>query len=178
MGADGEAGVRLERPGPAHCDAFLAAVRKSRELHRNYASPPANPEQYAAYVSGLRQKSREGFLVMTAAGEIAGVINVSEIVRGNFQSAYLGYYGFRPHAGKGLMRQGLALVIDHCFRKLRLHRLEANIQPENARSIALVESLGFRLEGVSPRYLKVSGRWRDHQRWALLTDEWRKPVKS
>jgi ribosomal-protein-alanine N-acetyltransferase len=178
MAADDQTGVRLERPAPAHCEAFLAAVRKSRKLHRNYASPPSNSEQYAAYVRGLRHKSREGFFVMTAAGEIAGVVNVSEIVRGNFQSAYLGYYGFRPHAGKGLMRQGLALVIDHCFRKLRLHRLEANIQPENLRSVALVESLGFRLEGVSPRYLKVCGRWRDHQRWALLTDDWHKQAKS
>lgn len=176
MEIDREPGVRLERPGSAHCESFLAAVRKSRKLHRNYASPPANPEQYAAYVRGLRRKSSEGFLVLTAAGEIAGVVNVSEIVRGNFQSAYLGYYGFRPHAGKGLMRQGLALVVDHCFRKMSLHRLEANIQPENARSVALVESLGFRLEGHSPRYLKVCGRWRDHQRWAILADDWRKPA--
>jgi ribosomal-protein-alanine N-acetyltransferase len=178
MAADDATGVRLERPGPAHGEAFLAAVRKSRKLHRNYASPPASPEQFAAYVRGLRHKSREGFLVMTATGEIAGVINVSEIVRGNFQSAYLGYYGFRPHTGKGSMRRGLALVIDHCFRKLRLHRLEANIQPENARSVALVESLGFRREGVSPRYLKVCGRWRDHERWAILSDDWRGQARS
>lgn len=178
MATDGDPVVRLERPGAAHCEAFLAAVHKSRKLHRNYASPPANREQYDAYVRGLRRKNREGFLVMTAAGEIAGVINVSEIVRGNFQSAFLGYYGFRPHAGKGLMRSGLVLVIRHCFRKLGLHRLEANIQPENVRSIALVESLGFRLEGFSARYLKVCGRWRDHQRWALIIDDWRRQAGS
>jgi ribosomal-protein-alanine N-acetyltransferase len=70
------------------------------------------------------------------------------------------------------MREGLHLVIDRCFDDLRLHRLEANIQPSNERSIALVRGLGFRKEGLSRRYLKIGGRWRDHERWALLVDEW------
>lgn len=165
--------VRLEKPGAAHRDEFLRAVKRSRKLHRNYAAPPASPQQYEDYLQALRSKRRAGYFVVTAGGDIAGVVNVSEIVRGNFQSAYLGYYAFRPFAGQGVMHDGLSLVIDHCFRKLRLHRLEANIQPENAPSIALVQRLGFRLEGLSPRYLKVCGRWRDHERWALLVDDWR-----
>jgi [ribosomal protein S5]-alanine N-acetyltransferase len=70
------------------------------------------------------------------------------------------------------MREGLALALDHAFSSLRLHRLEANIQPANTASIQLVKSLGFRLEGVSPRYLKIRGRWRDHERWAILREEW------
>jgi ribosomal-protein-alanine N-acetyltransferase len=112
-------------------------------------------------------------VVDTLSGQLAGVINLNEVVRGPYQSAYLGYYAFRPFEGRGFMRAGLALAITRTFRELKLHRVEANIQPANTRSIALVKRLGFRLEGLSPRYLKVGGQWQDHQRWALLADEWR-----
>ena len=170
-------GVHLERPTLSHQQQFLRAVRDSRALHRGWVSPPRDEEQFVLYVASLDARNREGFFVRTGEGELAGVINVSEIVRGAFQSAYLGYYAFVPFAGKGFMRQGLQLVIEYCFVTARLHRLEANIQPDNARSIALVQSLGFAYEGFSPRYLKIEGRWRDHQRWALLVEDW-KPQKS
>lgn len=166
--------VRLERPSQRHSRDFLRAVRRSRALHRGWVSPPHDRDAFDRYVGSLRRENREGFLVVTPADDIAGVINVSEIVRGHFHSAYLGYYAFEPCAGQGFMRQGLDLVIRHCFGKLRLHRLEANIQPENVRSIALVKSLGFACEGFSPRYLKIGTRWRDHQRWALLVEDWRR----
>jgi ribosomal-protein-alanine N-acetyltransferase len=136
-------------------------------------SPPNDRNKFAKYIANLRRDNREGFLVVIDGDEIAGVINVSEIVRGSFQSAYLGYYTFEPFVGHGFMHAGLRAVIAHCFGKLRLHRVEANIQPGNARSIALVQGLGFRKEGLSRRYLKVCGRWRDHERWALLSDDWR-----
>jgi ribosomal-protein-alanine N-acetyltransferase len=102
-----------------------------------------------------------------------GVINVNEIVHGAFRSAYLGYYVFVPRAGQGYMSEGLALALRWAFRELRLHRLEANIQPGNEASRALVSRFGFRREGFSRRYLKVAGRWRDHERWALLVEDWR-----
>ena len=152
---------------------FLRAVGDSRALHRGWVSPPNDRRAYAQYVKGSRNATRQGFFVVSEDGGLAGVVNVSEIVRGSFQSAYLGYYAFHPFAGRGLLRSGLGSVISHCFRELRLHRLEANIQPGNARSIALVRGLGFQMEGLSPRYLKVCGRWRDHQRWALLAENWR-----
>lgn len=62
----------------------------------------------------------------------------------------------------------MSVVIRRAFGELKLHRLEANIQPGNVASIALVRACGFALEGYSPRYLKIGGRWRDHERWALL----------
>ena len=149
-------------------------MRRSRALHRGWVSPPSDRGKFVQYIRSLRSDRRAGFLVVTDAGEIAGVINVNEIVRGSFQSAYLGYYAFEPFAGRGFLHRGLRAVIGHCFGELKLHRLEANIQPENARSIAMVQRLGFRREGLSPRYLKVCGRWRDHERWALLSDDWRR----
>jgi len=168
--------VRLEEPAPRHAGPFLASVRRSRELHRNLVSPPGTPKRFRAYLASLQSASRLSRLVVTqASDEIVGVVTVSEIVRGAFRSAYLGYYGFVPHVGRGFMRQGMEQVIRHCFGELRLHRLEANIQPGNLPSIALVRRLGFRLEGYSPRYLKVAGRWRDHERWAILAEEWRTP---
>ena len=90
--------------------------------------------------------------------------------QGAFRSAYLGYYAFTPHENQGLMAEGLGLAIADAFRRLRLHRLEANVQPGNKASLRLVRRLGFRREGYSPRYLKIAGRWRDHERWALLAD--------
>jgi [ribosomal protein S5]-alanine N-acetyltransferase len=98
-------------------------------------------------------------------------VNLMEIVHGIFQSAYLGYYGMAWCAGSGLMTEAVRLGVVHGFGVLGLHRLEANIQPDNARSLALVRRLGFRCEGFSPRYLCIGGVWRDHERWALLADE-------
>ena len=66
------------------------------------------------------------------------------------------------------MSEGLRAVVRHAFKSLKLHRLEASIQPDNAASIALVQACGFSQEGFSPRYLKIAGRWRDHQRWAIV----------
>jgi ribosomal-protein-alanine N-acetyltransferase len=123
-------------------------------------------------VRRARTPSHVAYLIrLRRSRELVGAAAVSEIVRGLFRSAYLGYYAFSPHDGHGLMREGLSLVIGQAFGRLRLHRLEANIQPGNRASRRLVQALGFRREGYSPRYLKVRGRWRDHERWALLADE-------
>jgi ribosomal-protein-alanine N-acetyltransferase len=99
-------------------------------------------------------------------------VNVNNIVRGGFQSGFLGYGAFASHAGQGLMTRGLEAVLGIVFRELGLHRVEANIQPANHRSIALVRRLGFEREGFSPAYLMVGGQWRDHERWALRAEYW------
>ncbi len=135
--------------------------------------PPTDAESFAKWMIRCRQPNVKCFLVCRLAhGAIVGVFVLSQIVRGVFQSAYLGYYGERPHEGQGYMTEGMRLVIRHAFTAMKLHRVEANVQPENAASIALVKRSGFRLEGFSPRYLKVAGRWRDHQRWAMTIDDW------
>jgi len=149
-------------------------VRDSRRLHRPWAVPPADAKGFARFLRRARQDNVITlFACERASGRIAGVFSVSEIVRGNFQSAYLGYYAHAAFAGQGLMTEALALVLHHVFTRASLHRVEANIQPGNALSIRLVRRLGFRREGFSPRYLKVGGRWKDHERWALTADEWR-----
>ena len=119
----------------------------------------------------MTEPGQRAFLVCRRdGGAIVGVVSISQIVLGAFRSAYVGYYAFAPHERQGLMREGLAAVVRFAFRSMRLHRLEANIQPGNRASIALARSCGFLREGFSPRYLKISGRWRDHERWAILAD--------
>lgn len=160
---------------PASVDyesAFLAAVRRSTSLHRPWTRPPDTPARFRAYVARQDGERSLAYFALSDDGDLLGVVNIDEIVRGAFQSAYLGYYAFDPHHGRGHMTRALAAVISSAFRTHRLHRLEANIQPANRRSLALVQRLGFRREGLSSRYLKISGTWRDHERWAITREEW------
>ena len=105
-------------------------------------------------------------------GALLGHVEISQIARGNFQSAYLGYAIGAEHRGQGYMTEALQLALRHAFRTLRLHRIEANVEPDNEASHALVRRAGFAREGFSRRYLKIRGRWRDHERWALLAEDW------
>lgn len=167
--------VLVRPPNDDDCEAFMAAVRRSRSLHRNWINSKAvTRAAFDKYFKSGPPGRKFCFLViLRTTSEIVGVININDVVRGNFQSASLGYYAFSPHAGKGLMREGLLLVLRHAFYALKLHRVEANIQPENKRSIALVKSSGFVREGFSCRMIKVCGRWRDHERWAILAENFR-----
>ncbi len=154
-------------------EAFLALARESRELHRPWTYPPERSDQFDDLYARSR---RDDFACLVAClteeeRAIAGVFTISQIVRGAFQSAYLGYYAHQRYAGRGLMREAMEQVLDHAFGPLALHRLEANIQPDNQPSIALARGAGFRLEGFSPRYLLIGGQWRDHERYAITTDE-------
>lgn len=117
----------------------------------------------------MRQPDSCGFLVVHRDTDaLVGVINITSIALGLLRSADLGYYAFAGFERQGLMREGVSAAIRYAFERLKLHRLEANIQPGNVASLALVRSCGFSKEGFSRRYLKIGGRWRDHERWAIL----------
>ncbi|MEU3861102.1 GNAT family protein [Streptomyces sp. NPDC028722] len=151
---------------------FTARARESKDLHRPWLFPPDTDEAYADYAGRLiEDPDRAGFLVCEKdGGSIAGFININNIVRGGFRSGALGYGAFAHAAGRGLMREGLELVLGYAFGPLGLHRLEINVQPGNTASIALARGAGFRLEGFSPNMIHVDGAWRDHERWALTAE--------
>ena len=174
-----ESRVYLERPSARRAAEFLSCVRMSQSLHRPWVKAPHTRDAYLAFLRRSRLERQASYFVCSSeTRELVGVINLNEIVRGLFQSAYAGYYAFAPHAGAGNMAEGLALVLNEAFGPLGLHRVEANVQPKNESSRRLVSGLGFRLEGLSPRYLKIGGRWRDHERWAMLAEDWKKRRKS
>jgi [ribosomal protein S5]-alanine N-acetyltransferase len=161
--------VVLRRPTVADRDEFLALARRSRGLHGRWARPPRDAGTFRAFVDSARRPRGERFLVCRREdGAIIGVVNLNEIVRGALQSAFVGYYAFAGATGQGLMTEGIRLALRVAFEVLRLHRVEANVQPGNQRSLALALRCGFRREGFSPRYLKIGGRWCDHERLAVV----------
>lgn len=153
-------------------NAFLAAMQRSQLLHYPWVYAPLNADEFDEYFYHYQQPNRKCFLMCDPSGSIAGVFNISEIVRGLFQSAYLGFYAVIDYAGKGYMSAGLKIVLQKVFEEIKLHRLEANIQPENTRSIQLVKHNGFRYEGFSPRYLKINHKWCGHERWAITVEDY------
>jgi [ribosomal protein S5]-alanine N-acetyltransferase len=158
--------VFVRPPSREDEEEFLGAMRASRTLHRPWLYAPQTPEDFREYLVRALRPTSEFFLACRLEDDaIVGFLNLGEIVRGGFGAV-------ASHAGKGYMTEALELVLRDTFTRLGLHRVEANIQPGNAASIALVRRAGFELEGVSPRYLKIGGRWRDHERWAIRSERW------
>ncbi|MGC5013040.1 GNAT family N-acetyltransferase [Streptosporangium sp. DT93] len=156
-------------------DEFCSLVRASADLHRPWMQLPATAEEFRVWMRRFDGDVNLGFLIrVRETGAAAGMVNVNSIIRGRYQGASLGYAAFAPSAGQGYMTDGLTATLRHAFTGLRLHRLEANIQPENEASLALARRLGFRYEGLSPAYLYIDGAWRDHERWAVTAPHpWR-----
>lgn len=168
---DGE--VRVDPLVPEDAESFVAAVRASRHLHQPWIDLADTPARFTSMLARFQPDDQRAYLVRhLACGTLVGYVSVSNIVRGAFQSAYLGYCAFSGHEGRGLMTEGLRAVVWICFFDLGLHRVEANIQPGNRRSLALARRVGFEREGFSPRYLMIDGDWRDHERWALRVENW------
>ncbi len=165
---DGSGRVTLRPATSGDESEFLDLVRASARLHHPWMSLPATPEDFQAYIRRYEQRCEESLLIcLRSTGAVAGMVNINSIIRGRFQCGSLGYAAFAPTAGKGYMTEGLGLVVRYAFARLRLHRLDANIQPGNHASLNLVRRLGFRREGYSPEMLFIDGAWRDHERWAI-----------
>ncbi len=169
-----KASVFIRPPARKDEAEFLALMRASKRLHRGFVKAPQQPKDFAKFLKRSNLRNSVWLFVCRAEDEkIVGAFHLDQIVYGNFRSAYMGYYAGGPFAGRGYMTAGMRLVLRHAFERLKLHRVEANIQPNNASSLALVRRAGFKCEGFSPRYLKVGGRWRDHERWAILREGWK-----
>ena len=144
-------------------------MRASEELHQPWIQAPTTPALFKYYLQRIRRNDHEGFAICRGTDEvIVGVININNIVRGSFLSASLGYYVGATFQGQGYMQAGLTQLIDYAFSTMGLHRLEANIQPDNLRSQELVRRCGFEYEGLSKKFLFLDGAWRDHQRWCVI----------
>jgi ribosomal-protein-alanine N-acetyltransferase len=162
----------LSAPTEADEQEFLGAVRASAALHHPWIAPPSTHDAYRLWLERTRRPDQVAYLLRHAAcGGLVGYASVSNIVRWALQSGYLGYGAFAGHEGRGLMTEGLRAVLRDLFAELGLHRVEANIQPSNQRSLALARRLGFTQEGFSRRYLIIDGDWRDHERWAILAED-------
>jgi ribosomal-protein-alanine N-acetyltransferase len=165
--------VAVRPPTAEDGPALIALNLASRDLHHPWVAPPTTAEAYGAYLERCAREDVCGLLACRAAdGAVVGAVTLSQIFYGPLQSCYMGYYIGAPYAGQGYMAEAVALALDHAFGPLALHRVEANIQPGNGPSLALARRLGFTREGYSRRYLLIDGDWRDHERFAMLVEDW------
>lgn len=120
---------------------------------------------------------RELFLVLLDRGDpsgpLIGQVHFSNIARGPFQAAYVGYSLDRKAVGKGLMFEALTAAIEFVFKEWNLHRVMANYSPRNERSGRLLRRLGFAIEGYAHDYLRLAGKWEDHILTSLVNESWK-----
>lgn len=142
---------------------------------------PVRPASYRSMTRDLLRQAKDGRtlpFVVTYDDRMVGQLTVSGITWGSARWAQVGYWIDRRHAGRGIMPRAVAMVCDHCFRTLRLHRIEIAIRPENTASLRVVEKLGFTFLGRAPRYLHIDGQWRDHLLFALTVEDVPEGVES
>jgi ribosomal-protein-alanine N-acetyltransferase len=165
--------VHLFAPAKDSAEEFVAMTSASANFHHPWVYPATDLRRFRHYLERLESGGSIGYFIGRNDDDtLVGVININDIVRGGFKSGSLGYYVGAAYSGRGYMTEGLSLVLDQAFTVLELHRIECNIQPANEASIALIKRLGFRKEGFSPAFLQINGVWRDHERWAILAEEW------
>lgn len=169
----------LRKPIARDSGEFTEAVRAGRDHLQPFIFAPEDDRTFRLWIAPGSKADTEQFLICRRTDDaIAGFINLNNIVLGGLRSAAAGWAAFPPHHGHGHLRDGLSMTLEFAFTQLGLHRVEANIQPANERSRRLAVGAGMSLEGFSPRYLQVGGEWRDHERWAILSDTWRDRTSS
>ena len=167
--------IFLRPPESSDFHQFAGLMKKSGLRFRGLVGKFKGRKQFDEYLERCGRDDFFGFLICRSEDcVIVGNINLFHIVGRGLQSACVGYLVGAPHWRQGYATEALQLMLRFAFKKQKLHRVEANIQPGNVPSIALVKRLGFSNEGFSPRYIKIGGKWRDHERWALLVENWRK----
>lgn len=164
-----EPGVRVRPIERSDESEFVTLARNSITLHEPFVLAPKTAEAFERYLQNFEGTSSIGYVICREdTAEIVGFVNVNGVVGFPYQRGILGYAIFEPHARRGYMKQALGQVIRICFDQFDLHRIEADIQPDNQASANLVKALGFTYEGLSPGFIQINGQWRDHGRWALL----------
>ncbi|MFI0481457.1 GNAT family N-acetyltransferase [Actinomadura sp. 9N215] len=157
----------LRRVSAADRDAFVELAGQSESFFRPWILAPKTADEFDGYLRRFDRVAADGFVIcLLSTGAMVGFVNINEIVRGPYLRGVIGYGTFASSAGRGYMTEGLRLLLDYAFTDLDLHRIEADIQPANHRSLNLVKRLQFRKEGYSPNFIKINGRWMDHERWA------------
>ena len=170
--------VYLRHPERSDLDELTERYRNSSELFKGFASTRFDSDTLQRLLDSNQADATETFVICRAEDQtIVGTITLSQIFRKAFQNAYLGYQLFDGFTGNGYMTEAVGIILKFAFKDLGLHRVEANVQPNNKPSIAVLKRCGFTREGFSRRYLKIAGRWRDHDRWAILKEDW-KPIKT
>ena len=174
--------VRLRTLADEDYDAWFAVRSRCRDWlvpwEPRPAGAPPTPEDRGSFAARCAARERErqigsgyGFGIFLD-GRFAGEITLSSIQRGPFQNAFVGYWVDRDRAGEGIVPEAVVVVLRFAFEELRLHRVEVAIVPRNRSSRRVVEKLGLREESVALRYLEIDGRWEDHVRYAITTEEW------
>jgi ribosomal-protein-alanine N-acetyltransferase len=155
-------------------DEMMALFASSREFYQGLVNPPQDRTGFQIYVDRNLDPANECFVICrNIDGRIAGAINLTQIFRKSFQNAYLGYSLGVDFTGRGYMTEAVNLILLHAFENLNLHRVEANVQPHNLPSIRVLERCGFTKEGFSRKYLMIDDVWCDHERWAIIAEDWR-----
>jgi ribosomal-protein-alanine N-acetyltransferase len=163
--------VGIRRLSVQDQEEFTKLVNESGELLFPWVILPETPTKFDEYIKRFDGVNAECILICELkSGSIVGTVSIVQILRGPYERGTIGYNSFAPWVGRGYMFEGLSLVFQFAFDDLGLHRLEADIQPDNKPSLRLAAKVGFRREGYSPAFIYVHGAWRDHERWAIIRE--------
>ena len=166
--------VFLRYPETSDLEEFTSLAKRSAQFHRGLMRLAKTEAEFERFLQRASTDSTEVLLICESeSNAIVGFIGLSQIFHGPFKSAYMGYGLGVQFTGNGYATEAVRLMTRYAFTKLGLHRIEANIQPHNAASVNVVKRVGYHNEGYSPRYLKVGGKWRDHERWAITKEDWK-----